>query len=867
MAQNENELSPMMRHYNQIKEQYPNTIVFYRLGDFYELFFDDAIEISKILDLTLTSRSCGLKDKAPMCGVPFHSVDNYIAKLVKLGYKIAICEQLSDPVKGKQVERDVVRVITSGTVTSDNLIEEKLNNYLLCVYKGNDVIGIAYTDITTGDFFTCEYTQDIYNKLNDLILRINPAQIIGNYNSLEILENIPAKKLINVPKLEIYEDFNFIYSNAITKLKENFGNMCLNIFEINQLESSTKASGALISYLLETQKISLKQIRKIQKINYNDYMIIDATARRNLELTQTIRDNKRKGSLLSVIDCTKTAMGARTLRNWIEQPLKESKLINLRLDAVEELFSNLIFRENISQEITKMYDIERLTAKIGMQSIMPRDCQKLKESLLLVPNLKYSLINAKSKKLKQIFDDLKDVSNICNLLNVAIKEEPPMVLKDGGFIKRGYNQELDALNKIKEDGAKIILQLEAKEKESTKFDKLRIKFNNVYGYYIEIPKDLANQVPLNYIRKQTVGNFDRYFTEELKALENKILFAGEQIVKLENQLFLDLRKKLLEYIDDLQSISKAISDLDVLISFAEISVKNNYVKPIINNSINHIKIIEGRHPVVETFLKNGEFIANDTMLNDNTEKIMIITGPNMAGKSTYMRQVALITLMAHIGCFIPAKYAEISITDRIFTRVGASDDLAYGQSTFMVEMVEMANILHNATNNSLIILDEIGRGTSTFDGLSIAWSVVEYLSKNLKSKVLFATHYHELTELEGMLNGVKNYKISVKEYNNQIVFLRRILRGGANRSFGIEVASLAGLPEEIITRAKDISHKIEQQNFNLKLSNCEVTEDLQQQEKNQKGKQIVGILNDINVEKISPLDAFEILLDLIKKVK
>jgi len=860
-------LSPMMQHYFQIKEKYKDAVVFYRLGDFYEMFFDDAIEVSKVLDLTLTGRDCGLDERAPMCGIPFHASENYIAKLIKQGYKVAICEQLGEAQKGKQVDRDVIKVITAGTITSDNMLDEKKNNYILCVAKKKDVIGVSYADISTGDFYTTEFKTNIFSCLNDLIVRINPAEIICNSEAKEVLENVPPYLLSNLPKIELYYDWAFENTRAENNLKKQFSNVCLNIYEINLMPSAISASGALLEYLNETQKIALAHITKIKKIDTEKYMILDTTARKNLEIVETIRDRKRKGSLLSILDNTKTSMGGRLFRNWIDQPLKNSGEINKRLNAVEEFYQNLILRDNLATELRKINDIERLSAKIGMRAIMPKECESLKNSLAVLPTIKHLISGAKSERLKNIYNNFPDFSRLQHLLNISIKNEPATHLKDGGYIKEGYNSSLDELNNIRKDGAVWIVSLEQKEREESGIKSLKIKYNNVYGYYIEIARNLADQVPLRYHRKQTVGNFDRYFTEELKILEEKILTAEDKSIKLEQQLFAEIRENLLAFITDLQTVANSICELDCLLSLSQVAIKNNYVKPIINDKIKAINITEGRHPVVETYLKDEQFIANDTALNQTTEKIMIITGPNMAGKSTYMRQVAVITLLAHIGSFVPAKSAEIAITDRIFTRVGASDDLAFGQSTFMVEMVEMANILHNATNNSLIILDEIGRGTSTFDGLSIAWAVVEFLSKNLKSKVLFATHYHELTELEGILEGVKNYKINVKEINNSIVFLRKIVRGGANRSFGIEVASLAGLPKEIISRAKQISHNIEQCDFNIKLANSQTEKSQETQEKNVKHNEIEAILNDININKISPIDAFEILQDLVKKVK
>ncbi|MDD3862905.1 MAG: DNA mismatch repair protein MutS, partial [Clostridia bacterium] len=826
------------------------------------------------LDITLTGRDCGLEQKAPMCGVPFHAADNYIARLLKEGYKVAICEQLNEAKNGVKVERDVVRVITPGTVTEDNLLEERKNNYILSVYKDKDAIGIAYSDISTGDFYTTEYTtkkdsnsnSNIISSLNDLIVRINPSEIICNIEGKRALEEIPATKLLTLPKFDVYYNWAFESERAIKNLKTQFSNVVLNVYELNYMPYAVCSCGSLLEYLNQTQKKSLMHINKIKKIDSSKYMILDVIARRNLELVETIRERKKKGSLLSLIDNTKTSMGGRLIRNWLDQPLKDSGEINARLIAVEELCSNLILRENLSDELTKINDIERLTSRIGLCLITPKECIKLKKSLSVIPDIKNLISCTKSKKLKSFFDNIQDYSFIYNFLESAIKEQPPQNMRGGDFINDGYSAELDEFRKIQFHGGEWIAQLEAQEQETTGIKSLRIKFNNVYGYFIEINKNLFEQIPLNYHRKQTVGKFDRYFTEELKTIEEKILGAEDAAIKLEQKLFNEIREKLIDYIKDFQQISAIISELDCLLSLAQLAVKNNYVKPKISDTFKHIKIIDGRHPVVEKHLKDGQFISNDTYIDCEKDKIMIITGPNMAGKSTYMRQVAIITLLAHIGSFVPAKSAEISIVDRIFTRVGASDDLSLGQSTFMVEMMEMANILHNATDESLIILDEIGRGTSTFDGLSIAWSMVEYLCKNMKAKTLFATHYHELTELEGMLEGVKNYKINIKEINNNIIFLRKIVRGGANRSFGIEVAALAGLPDKIISRAKEISHNIEQQNFNNKLSLQNVEQNDELQTKMEDNSQIIEILKDLNIEKISPLDAFEILQNLINQI-
>ena len=860
-------MTPMMQHWWTIKEQHPDAIIFYRLGDFYEMFFDDAMLASRVLDITLTGRDCGLSERAPMCGIPNHAADSYISKLVKVGHKVAICEQVGETDGGKKVLREVVRVITPGTITSDSMLDEKRNNFILCVHQEKNVVGVAYADISTGEFFTVEYPNSPLTNLNDLLVRILPSEIICTKQMKSTLESLPINKIMTLPEFQTYDDYAFEENMAISALKKQFGESALSVYEINQTPVAVQACGALLQYLYDTQKIALKHITHLEKVNDSKYLLLDITARRNLEIVETIRNRKYKGSLLAILDMTKTAMGGRMFRNWLEQPLKDPIEINARLDSVEEIYKNLVFRDNLIAELKQLADIERVTSKIGMKSILPKECEKLKKSLAVIPNLKILLSQAKSDKLLDIFHQIKDFTGLHALLEKAILNEPATHIKDGGFINYGYDAELDRLRKVKYDGKQWITNLEQREREETGIQTLKIKFTNVYGYFIEVNKNLAGQVPLRYQRKQTVSNYDRYFTPELKELEEEILTSEERANKIETQIFNDIREQMIAYIDDLQTTAKALCELDCLLSLAQVAVKNNYTKPKINKSIKHIKIVNGRHPVVESYLREQEFIPNDTFLNQESDKIMIITGPNMAGKSTFMRQVAVITLLAHVGSFVPAQSAEISITDRIFTRVGASDDLALGQSTFMVEMVEMSNILHNATDNSLIILDEIGRGTSTFDGLSIAWAVVEHLSKKLKAKLLFATHYHELTELEGMLEGIKNYKINVKEINNNIVFLRKIVRGGANRSFGIEVASLAGLPNEIITRAKEISHNIEQQDFNLKLANVEAKNNPEQTENLLANNQVLNILKELDVNKITPLDAFEILQDLKGKLK
>ena len=869
MSETTKKYSPMMTHYLNLKEKYKDCIIFYRLGDFYEMFFEDAITCSKVLEITLTGRDCGLNEKAPMCGVPFHSADTYIKKLIDNNFKVAICEQLTQPTKGvKIVERDIIKIITPGTITDNTMLEEKKNNYICSVYLSDNKIGVTYCDISTGEFSICEFTDDAsISNLNDLLIRINPSEILSNEAMFNLSSHLSCVKNQVITKFEKYKEWAYNKETAIENITKQFGNNAISNFEMKNMHYAICSSGALIEYLYETQKTSITHINRISKVNNNEYMILDPIARKNLEISETIRDRKKVGSLLWLLDETKTSMGGRLFRNWLSQPLINPKLINKRLDAVEELVSKIILRNELSNHLSKINDIERIISKLACGNFTPRDCIALKNSLSLIPSIKQSLLeaNLKSDLLLEIQENLLDFNSIVYLLESAIQSDPPNTVKDGGFIKKTYNSQLMEYIDALDNGKSWITKLEAREKEETGIRTLKVGYNSVFGYYIEVSKSFMSQVPLRYVRKQTLANNERYITEELKELENKILNAEDLSIKLEQQIFNEIKQNLCQSIKDFQLVASNLATLDSLLSLSIVAIKGNYCKPKINAKINHIKIEEGRHPVVEA-LSKSQFITNDTLLDNESNKIMVITGPNMAGKSTYMRQVAVITLMAHIGSFVPAKSAEIAITDRMFTRVGASDDLAFGQSTFMVEMSELSNILHNATPKSLIILDEIGRGTSTFDGLSIAWAVVEYLAKTLKAKTLFATHYHELTELETFLMGVKNYKITVKEYNNSIIFLRKIVRGGANKSFGIEVASLAGVPEVILNRAREISEKLEetdlQRNINTEASKLESNK-----EKIKNHTEVISILNDIDINKLSPLMAFEILCDLVKRLK
>ncbi len=861
------ELSPMMKRYLITKEQYKDCILFYRLGDFYEMFYDDAIEASRVLDLTLTGKNNGTDDKAPMCGVPHHAAQTYIQKLVSQGYKVAICEQIGDPATTKGImPREVVRIITPGTIIEEDMLEQSKNNYLLSIYLHENEIGVSYIDISTGEFEIVPFEKDITTELSDLLARINPAEVIGNSEAKALYNSLPILRLGTLPKFSEYYDWSYTYSKAKENLSNQFGENFEKVYELAGKKPLVISAGGALEYINETQKRLLNNINKINIIKNKQYLTIDMNSRRNLELVETMRDRKGYGSLLWLVDKCKTSIGKRKLRKYFDEPVVDSKEINERLDAVEELIKKIIVRDELSATLPSIKDIERLSARLAFGNVNPKELLSLKESLLALPKVKEILKGVSSKRLAYLREEILNFDELTSLLENAISEDAPALMKDGGYIKAGFNKDLDYYRNIKKDSKKLIEQLEAKERELTGIKNLEIKNNRVFGYYIEVNRNYSEQVPLRYQRKQTVANNERYITDDLKKLEDDIFGAEEKAIKLESVLFGEIKKYLLNFVKSLQSVGDAIGQIDALLSFALTSIKCNFTRPVINNSIKHIKIEEGRHPVVEEFTKRGNFIANDTYLNETTDRTMIITGPNMAGKSTYMRQVALITFLAHIGCFVPAKSAEIAITDRIFTRVGASDDLVFGQSTFMVEMSEVALILANATNKSLILLDEIGRGTSTFDGLSIAWAVVEYVSQHFNAKTLFATHYHELTELEGVLDGVKNYKIAVKEIDDNIVFLRKIVRGGANKSFGIEVARLAGVPKPVLDRAKEISQNLEAVNQKLDLNIFK--EGKTKAENNSRvANEILAILKDVDINRVSPMYAFELLSDIVAKAK
>lgn len=808
-------LTPMMKQYFQIKDNYKDCILFFRLGDFYEMFFKDAQIASKELELVLTGRDCGLEERAPMCGIPFHSSNNYIEKLVFRGYKVAICEQVEDASQAKGlVKRDVIKVITPGTYIYNNDGSEYKNTYVMSVYQEDDDLGIAFSDISTGEFKVTSFKNDRIILLDE-ISKVNPREIVLDVNfSGDIIKDILDR--INVVITQ--KDYNLFDDNDSDMLSE-FENLSSN--EIDNI--SEKASNILLRYIYDTQKIGLSNISNIEYYDIVNFMSIDTNTRRNLELTESLREKSKMGSLLWVLDKTVTSMGGRRLRSWIEAPLISKNLIEDRLDSIDELYQNILFNEEIRDCLNNIYDIERIVGKISSKSANPKDLVSLKKSLDMLPSVKVLIKNSRSKLLNQWYNGLDVLSDINSLLSESILDDPSISLKDGNIINYGYNSEVDELREAKINGKEWIASLESKEREFTGIKSLKVGYNKVFGYYIEISRANYNLIPEGrYIRKQTLANAERFITQELKEMENKILGADEKLSKLEYELFTSIRDNVEEEISRLKNSARIIGNLDALTTLATVSIENNYCKPRINEE-SVIEIIEGRHPVVEKVIGRGEFISNNTTLNNSSNQMLLITGPNMAGKSTYMRQVALITLMAQIGCFVPASSANISICDKIFTRIGASDDLAGGKSTFMVEMWEVANILNGASEKSLVLLDEVGRGTSTYDGLSIAWAVIEYImnKENMRCKTLFATHYHELTKLEGVIEGVRNYSVAVTEINDTITFLHKIVEGGADQSYGIEVAKLAGLPDEVIERAKDILVSLEENN-KLKENNKEI---------------------------------------------
>ena len=842
------EYTPMMQHYLKTHEEYKDCILFYRLGDFYEMFFDDAKVVSKELELTLTGKSCGAEERAPMCGIPYHAAETYLTRLVKKGYKVAICQQVEDPKLAKgMVKREVTRVVTPGTTLNAQALDETKNNYIMCIAYIGDHYGISSADITTGDYYVTEV--DSERKLLDEVNKYQPTEIICN--EAFYISGIDIDDMKNRMGIVIYslDAWYFSDETAQMTLKDHFKVRDLEGLGLADYDSGVVAAGALLKYLYETQKTTLSNLVAIHPYTTGKFMIIDSSTRRNLELVETLREKQKRGSLLWVLDKTRTAMGARTLRSFVEQPLIERTEIEERYDAIDEFNTNAITREEIREYLNPVYDLERLITRVTYQTANPRDLIAFRNSIHMLPPIKTLMSDFQSPLLKRLYEQLDTLDELYELIERSIAEEPPLTLHDGGILKEGYNEEVDRLRKAKTDGKSWLADLEAKEREKTGIKNLKIKYNKVFGYYLEVTNSFKDLVPDYFTRKQTLANAERFITPELKELEDVILGAEDKLIVLEYELFREVRQKVADEVVRIQKTAKAVAQIDVFASLATVAEQNNYCRPKLNEK-GLIDIKDGRHPVVERMIQNEMFVANDTYLDNGSNRVSIITGPNMAGKSTYMRQSALIVLMAQIGSFVPAKSAKIGIVDRIFTRVGASDDLASGQSTFMVEMSEVANILRNATSNSLLILDEIGRGTSTFDGLSIAWAVVEHISnpRLLGAKTLFATHYHELTELEGKLNSVNNYCIAVKEKGDDIVFLRKIVKGGADKSYGIQVAKLAGVPDNVIERAKEIVEE---------LSNNDITEIVQNISAEGSSKRSKPKLDEVDLEQISLLDTMD----------
>ncbi|MFQ9930835.1 MAG: DNA mismatch repair protein MutS [Roseburia sp.] len=838
----------MMQHYLKTHEEYKDCILFYRLGDFYEMFFDDAKVVSKELELTLTGKSCGAEERAPMCGIPYHAAETYLTRLVKKGYKVAICEQVEDPKLAKgMVKREVTRVVTPGTTLNAQALDETKNNYIMCIAYIGDHYGISSADITTGDYYVTEV--DSERKLLDEVNKYQPTEIICN--EAFYISGIDIDDMKNRMGIVIYslDAWYFSDETAQMTLKDHFKVRDLEGLGLADYDSGVVAAGALLKYLYETQKTTLSNLVAIHPYTTGKFMIIDSSTRRNLELVETLREKQKRGSLLWVLDKTRTAMGARTLRSFVEQPLIERTEIEERYDAIDEFNTNAITREEIREYLNPVYDLERLITRVTYQTANPRDLIAFRNSIHMLPPIKTLMSDFQSPLLKRLYEQMDTLDELYELIERSIAEEPPLTLHDGGILKEGYNEEVDRLRKAKTDGKSWLADLEAKEREKTGIKNLKIKYNKVFGYYLEVTNSFKDLVPDYFTRKQTLANAERFITPELKELEDVILGAEDKLIVLEYELFREVRQKVADEVVRIQKTAKAVAQIDVFASLATVAEQNNYCRPKLNEK-GLIDIKDGRHPVVERMIQNEMFVANDTYLDNGSNRVSIITGPNMAGKSTYMRQSALIVLMAQIGSFVPAKSAKIGIVDRIFTRVGASDDLASGQSTFMVEMSEVANILRNATSNSLLILDEIGRGTSTFDGLSIAWAVVEHISnpRLLGAKTLFATHYHELTELEGKLNSVNNYCIAVKEKGDDIVFLRKIVKGGADKSYGIQVAKLAGVPDNVIERAKEIVEE---------LSNNDITEIVQNISAEGGSKRSKPKLDEVDLEQISLLDTMD----------
>ena len=869
----EQQFSPMMQRYLETKEQYKDCILFYRLGDFYEMFFDDAITASRELELTLTGKDCGQEERAPMCGVPHHAAEIYISRLIAKGYKVAICEQLEDPKTAKGiVKRGVIRVVTPGTIVESNMLEEKKNNYIMSIYKAGIYFGIAICDISTGEFYSAEIKDNNnFPLLLDELARYSPSELVINGLMSDSTEELGKIKERFSSYITRYADKFF--ENKVDTLNLRFNIQDTNGRKVENFEENTlaiPAINALIQYIEQTQMTALDNINKITLYKISKYMSLDINARRNLEITEKMRDKSKKGTLLWVLDKTSTSMGGRLLRRWLNDPLVDTVEINNRLNAVKELKDDMILRGEIQENLKKVYDIERLSSKMSYGNANARDMVTLENSLAKLPEVKKSLENCSSAMLKDLYNNLDELQDIKELIEKAIVDDPPMTVKEGGIIKLGYNEEIDKLKTATTEGKNWIIRLEAEEKEKTGIKNLKVGFNKVFGYFIEVTKSNLNQVPDRYIRKQTLTNAERFITEELKNLENQILGAEEKVVNLEYNAFTEIREEIAKNIKRLQKTATVVATLDVLASFAQVAEDMNYCMPEVN-STGTIDIKGGRHPVIEKIIGAGAFVENDTYLDEGDNRLSIITGPNMAGKSTYMRQVALITLMAQVGSFVPAQEAKIGVVDKIFTRVGASDDLSMGQSTFMVEMMEVATILKEATKNSLVILDEIGRGTSTYDGLSIAWAVAEYIADKEKcgAKTLFATHYHELIGLEEKIEGVKNYSIAVKEKGEDIIFLRKIVRGGTDESYGIHVARLAGVPKVVTEKANKILKSLERKN--ILTGQKEEKKDKKQVEGqfdlyNLRLAEIAQELDKVNLNELTPIDALNTLVKIKEKM-
>ncbi len=861
------ELSPMMKQYKQIKSQHEDALLFFRLGDFYEMFYKDAEVASKELDLVLTGRDCGQKERAPMCGVPFHSCESYIAKLVANGHKVAICEQVEDPATAQGiVKREVIRIITPGTVIENSILEEGKNNFLLSVATFENTVGIAFADISTGEVKATEFfTSDISGSVISEMSRIEPKEVLLDHRARFMAEMISfAKDKLNAA----VEIINGIPNGGI--IKKHYNVESLEAIDMQDKPVACDALANLLDYLYSTQMTGLGRLDPVALYNNEKYLKLDISTRRNLEICETMRLRERKGSLLGVLDKTKTAMGKRLMRSFLEQPLVDTVAIDKRQNSVEEFFNNSMLRDEIRNLFDGILDVERLMTKIVYGSANARDLNAVKDIAERVPKIKAYLKEMKSELIKQCVRDMDDLTDVATLIVSAIKDDPVAVVREGKMIRSGYNEELDELIDIAKGGRDVIAKMETEEREKTGVPKLKIGYNRVFGYYIEVSRLNSDKVPENYIRKQTLANAERYITEELKVWESKVLGAQERIQSLEFEIFTKVRLYAAECLPRIQKTASAIALVDVLTSLAFVAAKNGYVRPYVNNS-GKLNIKDGRHPVIEDLRSGDIFVPNDTVMDSDTNRTMVITGPNMAGKSTYMRQVAIIVLMAQVGSFVPASSAEISVVDGIFTRVGASDDLASGDSTFMVEMKEVAYILNNATKDSLVIFDEIGRGTSTFDGMSIARAVIEYVTDKIKAKALFATHYHELTEMEEQITGIKNYNVSVKKKGKEVIFLRKIVRGGTDQSLGIEVARLAGIPKAVVTRADDILSQLEE----TKVATVTVSERMKKKEKTEEisleeqvlQTEILQKLREIEADTLSPIEALNILYTLCKSVK